>query len=107
MLVQTRAPHHEVIDAVLHADPARVSGPEAERRQLLGFPPYRALAALAGPGAAEAAASLQGRLDVEVLGPSDGTYLVRAADHPALADALDAMARPAGRLRVEVDPIGV
>ena len=92
---------------MLHADPARVTGGEAERRRLLGFPPFRALAALAGPGAADAAAALGGRLDVEVLGPHGGTYLVRSADHATLADALMAMPRPAARLRVEVDPLGV
>jgi primosomal protein N' (replication factor Y) len=107
VLVQTRAPQHEVIDAVLHADPARVTPGEAERRRVLGFPPFRALAALAGPGAAVAAGSLGGRLDVEVLGPQDGTYLVRAADSATLADALAAMRRPLERLRVEVDPLGV
>jgi primosomal protein N' (replication factor Y) len=107
VLVQTRAPDHQVIDAVLHADPARVTSGEAERRRLLGFPPFRALAALAGPGAPEAAAALGDRLDVEVLGPQDGAYLVRAADKATLADALQAMARPAARLRIEVDPLGV
>jgi primosomal protein N' (replication factor Y) len=107
VMVQTRVPDHEVIDAVLHADPARVTSGEAERRRLLGFPPFRALAAFAGPGAPEAAAALGDRLDVEVLGPQDGTYLVRSADQATLADALQAMPRPAARLRIEVDPLGV
>ena len=44
---------------------------------------------------------------VEVLGPSDGRWLLRAADHPTLCDALAATARPPGRLRVEVDPLRV
>jgi primosomal protein N' (replication factor Y) len=42
--------------------------------------------------------------DVEVLGPTDGRWLVRAPDHESLADALARATRPPGRLRVEVDP---
>ncbi len=34
----------------------------------------------------------------------DDRFLVRADDHAALADGLAAVERPAGRLRVEVDP---
>jgi primosomal protein N' (replication factor Y) len=40
-----------------------------------------------------------------VLGPADGTWLVRAPDHRTLADALARAPRPPGRLRVEVDPM--
>ena len=54
-------------------------------------PPRSSTAGPPGPG-------------VEVLGPSDGRWLVRAPDHAVLADALAAAARPPGRLRVEVDP---
>ena len=38
LLVQTRLPHHEVLDAVLHADPGRLSGPALARRRELGLP---------------------------------------------------------------------
>ena len=41
---------------------------------------------------------------VDVLGPRDGSWLVRAPDPDALADLLAAVERPGGRLRVEVDP---
>jgi primosomal protein N' (replication factor Y) len=44
------------------------------------------------------------RPGVEVLGPADGKWLVRAPDHVVLCDALAATPRPAGRLRVAVDP---
>ncbi|MGH9060075.1 MAG: hypothetical protein ACRDZY_11265, partial [Acidimicrobiales bacterium] len=70
---------------------ARVSGPGAE--------PYAA-ARVAGAGQApEAAAG-----GVEVLGPSEGAYLVRAPDHATLGLALAAVPRPRSRVRVEVDP---
>jgi hypothetical protein len=38
-----------------------------------------------------------------VAGPSDGRYLVRAADADALSEALAAVPRPP-RVRIEVDP---
>ena len=107
VLVQTRQPHHEVIQAVLHADPARASAAEAIRRELLGFPPVTALAAVSGvvaPAFIEACGAPPG---VDVLGPSEGQWLLRAPDHEVLCDTLAATPRPAGRLRIEVDPLRI
>jgi hypothetical protein len=42
---------------------------------------------------------------IDVLGPDGGRWLIRAPDHRALCDALAAVPRPAGRLRIEVDPL--
>jgi primosomal protein N' (replication factor Y) len=44
---------------------------------------------------------------VELLGPSDGRWLVRAPDHQTLCDALAATPRPPGRLRLAVDPLRI
>ena len=104
LLVQTRLPHHEVLDAVLHADPGRLSGPALARRRELGLPPARALAVLSGAGAEELAGALRRDPTVTVAGPADGRYLVRAADPDALGNALAAAPRPSARVRVEVDP---
>jgi primosomal protein N' (replication factor Y) len=41
---------------------------------------------------------------VEILGPDRDQWLVKGADATALADALAAVPRPPGRLRVAVDP---
>ncbi len=100
LLVQTRHPHHPVIDAALYADPGRLAVVERVSRRALGFPPFGALASVAGAGAAEWVAAT-GLTAAAV----DGRLLVRAADWPALADGLAAASRPAGtRLRVVVDP---
>ncbi len=110
LVVQTRRPDHEVIDAVLHADPGRLEAAEQARRELLGLPPAAALARLTGPGAAALAAAIGGDdVDhaggpVSVRGPVDGAYLVRAPDPATLADAIGAVERPSERIRVEVDP---
>jgi primosomal protein N' (replication factor Y) len=105
LLLQTRLPRHEVVLAALHGDPDRVSAAEAERREALGWPPFSAMAHVSGAPAAEYVASLPGTL--QVLGPADGAYLLRAPDHRTLCDALAATPRPGGRLRVAVDPLRI
>ena len=42
---------------------------------------------------------------VQVMGPADGAFLVRAPNHDVLCSALAAVPRPGGRLRVAVDPL--
>jgi hypothetical protein len=46
-----------------------------------------------------------GALEVSAVGGD--RYVVRADDHAVLSDGLAAVDRPAGRLRVEVDPTDV
>ncbi len=107
LVLQTRLPDHEVVQAALRADPSRVAAAEAERRQVLGFPPTTALALVSGAQAAAFVDGLRGTAGLEVLGPAAGRWLVRAADHQVLCDALAATPRPAGRLRVAVDPLRI
>jgi len=105
LLVQTRLPQHEVLQAALLADPARVSDAERRRRDLLGYPPSRALALVSGAAAEAWVAGFRPPPGVEVLGPADGRWIVRAGDHATLCDALASASRPQGRLRIEVDPL--
>jgi primosomal protein N' (replication factor Y) len=105
LVLQTRLPGHEVVQAALHADPGRVAAAEGERRRALRFPPTTAVALVSGPPASTYVSGLGERTDVEVLGPADGRWLVRAPDHRMLCDALAAVPRPPGRLRIAVDPL--
>ena len=107
LVVQTRNPRHPVLDAVLQADPRRMVAGERDRRRELGFPPSTALAEVSGAAAPEFIAALGAPLGVEVLGPVDGRWLLRAADHRTLCDTLASTPRPSGRVRVEVDPLRV
>jgi primosomal protein N' (replication factor Y) (superfamily II helicase) len=107
LVLQTRQPDHEVVQAAVHADPTRVSDAEADRRALLRFPPVVALAAVSGAGAPAYVEALGTPLGVEVLGPADGRWLLRAPDARTLADALADVPRPAERVRIEVDPLRV
>ena len=104
LVLQTFIPRHEVVQAALHADPARVAAAERDRRELLRFPPTTALAEVSGAAAPAFVDALGAPPGVEVIGPADGRWLVRAPDHAALCDALARTARPPGRLRVAVDP---
>ena len=131
LLVQTRLPRHEVIEAAVRADPGLLADTERPRRKLLDLPPYAALARLTGAPAALAAAAHALRAAGPAIGVSGmglagaagsggagaartgrttDAVLVRAPSAEALADALAAAlaaGRPAGRLRAEVDPLRV
>jgi primosomal protein N' len=107
VLVQTRIPGHEVLAAAVHADPALLAGPERELRLALGLPPFGVVATLRGAGAADFAQGLAGLDTVEVSSTEADRWMVRAPDHRRLCDALAAVDRPSGRLRVEVDPSDV
>jgi primosomal protein N' (replication factor Y) len=107
LLAQTRQPKHPVLDAALHADPGRLVDSERARRRELGFPPTTAIAAVSGAGAAAFTESFGSPLGVDVLGPADGTWLLRAPDHQVLCDALAATPRPQARTRIEVDPLRI
>ena len=105
LLLQTRLPDHEVVQAALRADPGRLAATEGAKRRLLGLPPASALAQLSGAGAADLVASLPDDVPAEVLEGDDGRFLLRAADHEALSDALANLTRPKARVRIEVDPL--
>jgi primosomal protein N' (replication factor Y) len=91
----------------VRADVGGVASAERARRELLRFPPCSAIAAVSG-ATAPAFIEALGRPDgVEVAELAEGRWLVRAADHATLCDTLGAVPRPAGRLRLEVDPLRV
>ena len=107
LLVQTRVPDHEALGAAVRGDPGILADAERPVRRQLGLPPFGALALLKGPGAPAYADLLAtgGALEVSAVGGD--RYVVRADDHAVLSDGLAAVDRPAGRLRVEVDPTDV
>jgi primosomal protein N' (replication factor Y) len=102
VLVQTFSPEHEVLAAAAAGDPARIIEEERRQREMLGLPPFGALAVVAGTGSPEFVADVR---NVEVGGDGADRYLLRAADWTTLGTALNAAARPSGaRLRIAVDP---
>jgi primosomal protein N' (replication factor Y) len=118
VVVQTRLPDHPVVRAALLAEPGLVAEEELPLRRALRLPPFAAVAVLHGEGAGALAAALRERPGVEVVGPPVGgagqpvggagaqrqRWLVKAADHQVLCDALAALPRPPAGVRISVDP---
>ena len=104
LIIQTRQPEHEVLQAVLHANPEKLIEAESERRRLLQLPPYSALAQISGASASEMVQSLSGISGIEIMGPRDDCWLVRASDNHALSQAISSVRRPKGKIRIEIDP---
>jgi len=107
MVVQTRMPDHDVVRAAASGDPSIVAVAERDRRKATHAPPYGADALVSGEAAAEFIEMLGRPLGVQVRGPLDDRWLLRAEEHGTLLDALAATPRPTGRLRIEVDPLRV
>ena len=80
---------------------------ERERRELLRLPPFAALAEVSGAAAPDFVAALGAPVGVQVAETSPGRWLVRAGDHADPLRRAGRRASPAGRLRVEVDPLRV
>ena len=107
LLIQTRSPDHEVVQAAVRADVSGVAAAELARRELLRFPPCTAMAEVSGVAAAAFVGALGQPAGVEVAEVAEGRWLVRADEQRVLCDALAGVKRPPGRLRIEVDPLRV
>ena len=68
------------------------------------LPPYSALAQISGASAPEMVKSLGAISGIEIMGPRDDCWLVRAADSHALSQAISIAGRPKGKIRIEIDP---
>jgi primosomal protein N' (replication factor Y) len=107
VVVQTRMPEHATVSSAVRADPALLSDTETTIRTDLGLPPFSALARISGASAEAYCSELVGAapLGIGVFGPTEGEWRVVAPDHSMLCDLLASVRRPAGKLRIEVDPV--
>ncbi len=99
VLVQSRR-HDEVIDALVRGDVRSVIEEDRANAELLSLPPYGALARVSGAAAADFVAQVDESVSVRRVGEG---YVLRAPDVETLTRALRAVARPPGRLRLEID----
>ena len=106
LLLQTRMPDHEVVQAAVRADVGPVAEAERARRAAAPVPAGDRHGGGVGGGGAgvHRAARLTGRAS-RWSTPASGRWWLRAPDHQTLCDALAATRRPPGRLRIEVDPL--
>ena len=107
VVVQTRQPEHEVVLAAGRGDPSLVAVAERDRRRPLRLPPYGAQVSISGEGAAALIDSFGTVKGVQVRGPLDGRWLLRAESHTPILDRLAEIERPAARVRIDVDPLRV
>ena len=107
VVVQTRQPEHEVILAAGRGDPSMVAVAERDRRRPLRLPPYGAQVSISGEGAAALIDSFGTVEGVQVRGPLDDRWLLRAESHAPILDRLAEIERPAARVRIDVDPLRV
>ena len=109
LVIQTRLAEHPVVQAAVHADPGRVVDADFPLRKLLKFPPFSACALISGQASRAFVDAIGARAVLEILGDGEGAgpWLVRGEDHRQLCAELAATVRPAGRLRIEVDPLRV
>lgn len=115
VLIQTRLAACEVVAAAVAANPGLLAAREQRVRADARWPPTVAMAAISGAQAEAYVESVRQELSIDdrdagrgaadVLGPADGTWLVRASDHRSLCDLLGSIERPPGRVRVDVDPL--
>ncbi len=105
IVVQTRLPQHEVLTAVVQADPERLNEADAARRRELRLPPFTTTALIGGPGGAELIESIELPEEVEVARRSEEEWWLVAEDRKALLDAFSAAPRPARRLKLQIDPL--
>jgi primosomal protein N' (replication factor Y) len=105
-IVQTRLPTHPVLRSAVMADPSLLLADELELRRSLDLPPFSAVALVSGEDAGsfveEVRRSAAGK--ARVSGPDRGTWMVKSADPPTLADALAVVPRSGRKVRVAVDP---
>ena len=103
--MQTRRADHPAVEAARAADPDLLSRHDRELRRQLGFPPFGALAEVAGEAAGAFMGGLGRPLGLEVSELGENRWVVRAADRDQLLDALATVERPPGRLRLAIDPL--
>ena len=104
IVIQTRQPDHEVLQAAVNGDPELLSESEKERRRILNLPPFSAQAEISGASAEIFMNSLGKPEGIQIMGPRDGSWLVQAPNSEDLAELLHKTERPSGRLRIQVDP---
>ncbi|MHB8243986.1 MAG: primosomal protein N' family DNA-binding protein [Acidimicrobiales bacterium] len=110
VIVRTSMPDHEVLRAAQLGDPGVVADAERSRRELLGLPPFSAMARIDGESADELVSRLPSSVEAYRL---DRGWAVRASSPEELADALARLTRGevagwAGlEVRVEVDPLNI
>ncbi len=107
LVLQTRQPEHEVVQAALRGNPLLLAVAERDRRKSLGIAPYGAQVLVKGAGSAEFMTSFGEPEGVRIMGSQRDGWLLRASEHAPILDAVKRTRLPPSRVRIEVDPLRV
>lgn len=103
LLLQTRQPDHRVLEAARRGDPGPLAEALQAQAEAMSWPPAVAQATISGAGAAEFVESLGRPLGLDIRGPVDDAWLIRADDVNTLVTELHRVDRPAARTRIAID----
>lgn len=102
VLVQTRLSDHRVLAAARQGDPGPLAAELDGQAESMRWPPAVAQAEVSGKGAAGFISRLGQPLGLDVLGPNDARWLVRAASNDLLVAELGRIERGDDRLRIAI-----
>jgi len=102
VLVQTRMGEHRVLDAARRAEPAALTTALATQADQMRWPPAIAQAEVSGKGAPGFIERLGNPIGLQVLGPNEDRWLIRADDNDTLVTELARVDRGDDRLRLAV-----
>ncbi len=102
VLVQTRQPEHRVLSAIGRGNTGPLTTAWTDQAAEMRWPPAVGQAQVSGPGAAGFIDRLGNPIGLEVLGPADDQWLIRASDIATLTRELSRVDRGSERLRVAV-----
>ena len=112
IFIQTRRPTDVVVQAAVQGDPGSVATAQRDVRRVFHQPPYGAWALVSGAGAPEFIERVEQQRTiaqgsgVEVRKQGD-RWRLSAATHDELLNLINSVERPAGRIRIEVDPLDI
>jgi len=105
VFIQTRSPNNQLVEVIRKREISEWSEMETNRRSLLSLPPFGSYAAISGPGAEEFVSQVPLSEKLEILGPSEGSWMIKSSQHSDLISVLSETPRPSKRLRIAVNSL--
>jgi len=105
VFIQTRSPSNQLVSVIRNSEISEWAEMETNRRSLLTLPPFGSYATISGPGAEEFVKQLPLSKKLEILGPSEGSWMIKSREHSDLVAALSGIPRPSKRLRIAVNAL--
>ena len=103
VLIQTRSHKSELLGVIKTGEFSSWSELNQRRRKLLSLPPYGSYAEVSGPGEKKYVERIDVIEGIEVLGPLEGSWLIKSDSHSLLLETLSKVDRPKERVRVAIN----